>query len=338
MALEAIYSFLTYPKRSSPEDPLAPGTHIPVDDNNKLVRMLADLYTRAPKDCHVPIKFRADNDNQKNPVRDELIALLAAPSVESAAPIALRLQKTTGGNSGMGLMFICLGTEGDITRLLLSRFPADEGVVAERKETELTVQFVEQVFLKSAHSYKAANFHANGRPDQLWDGHIVDRQLNHGSRSVADYWIVAFLEAEEATTPALGTKRLARTLKKALSETGDNSVKQEITAAAQLAGGIPPRRSLSIAQFCEHFHFSQATTNLVLRCIDPPRLANDKFRFDPEEFAQHLAYRQVELDNGAILTAPADRFDQIYERQKRQAGETFSTTGEVVDQKLKTTK
>ncbi|AIV70207.1 hypothetical protein Y028_3136 [Burkholderia pseudomallei MSHR62] len=338
MALEAIYSFLTYPKRNSPEEPLAPGTQIPVDEDNKLVRMLADLYARAPNDCHVPIKFRADNDDQTNPVRNELIVLLAAPSVESAAPIALRLQKTTGGNSGMGLMFICIGVEGDVTRLLISRFPADEGVVAERKEAELTVQFVEQVFLKSAHAYKAAAFHANGRPDQLWTGHIVDRQLNHGSRSVADYWIVAFLEAEEATTPALGTKRLAKTLKKALSESDDINVKQEITAAAQLAGGIPPRRSLSIAQFCEHFHFSPATIDLVLKCIDPPRLAEDKFRFDPHEFAQHLAYRQVELNNGAILTAPADRFDQIYERQKRRAGETFSTTGEVIDQKLKTSK
>ena len=335
MALESIYSFLTFPKRNSPDDPLAPGTEIPVDEGNKLVRMLADLYMRAPQDCHVPIKFRADNEDQTNPVRDELITLLATPSVESAAPAALRLQKATGGNSGLGLMFICLGVEGDVTRLLICRFPADEGVVAERREAELTVQFVEQVFLKSAHSYKAATFHANGRPDQLWTGHIVDRQLNHGSRSVADYWIVAFLEAEETTTPALGTKRLAKTLKKALSETDDGNAKQEITAAAQLAGGIPSRRSLSIAQFCEHFHFSEDTTTLVLKCIDPPRLANDRFRFDPGEFAQHLAYRQVELDNGAVLTAPADRFDQIYERQRRQAGETFSTTGEVVDQKLK---
>lgn len=338
MALEAIYSFLTYPKRSSPDDPLAPGTEIPVEEDNKLVRMLSYLYANAPQDCHVPIKFRADNEDQTNPVRNELIALLDAPSVESAAPLALRLQKTTGGNSGMGLMFICLGDEDDGTRILISRFPADEGVVAERRETELTVQFVEQVFLKSAHSYKAAAFHANGRPDQLWSGHIVDRQLNHGSRSVADYWIVSFLAAEEATTPALGTKRLARTLKKALSQTDDGNAKQEITAAAQLAGGIPARRSLSIAQFCEHFHFSAATTELVLRCIDPPRLADDKFRFDPLEFAQHLAYKQVELNNGAILTAPADRFDEIYERQRRRVGETFSTTGEIVDQKLKTTK
>jgi hypothetical protein len=338
MALEAIYSFLTYPKRINPEDPLAPGTQIPVDEDNKLVRMLADLYARAPRDCHVPIKFRADNEDQTNPVREEVLALLADPSVDSAAPLALRLQKTTGGNSGMGLMFICLGREDDITRLLISRFPADEGVVAERREAELSVQFVEQVFLKSAHSYKAAVFLADGRPDQLWDGHIVDRQLNHGSRTVADYWIVAFLEAEEATTPALGTKRLAKALKKAIAETDNGNIKQEITAAAQLAGGIPPRRSLTISQFCERFHFSPETTAVVLKCIEPARLADDRFRFDPDEFVQHLAYRQVELDNGAILTAPANRFDEIYERQRRRNGETFSTTGEVVDQKLKKTK
>ncbi|UCU95220.1 hypothetical protein [Hydrogenophaga taeniospiralis] len=338
MAIQAIYSFLTYPKRSYPDDPLAPGTQIPVDVNNKLVRMLEALFQRAPQDCAIPIMFRADDADQMNPVRAELLTLLASSSVESAAPLALRLQRATAGTSGMGLMFICLGEDdGGGKHVLLSRFPADEGVVAERSNAALTVQFVEQVFLKSAHSYKAALFVANGRADQLWNGHIVDRQLNHGSKAVADYWIVDFLVAEFATTAAAGTKRLALALRQAIGSTTDISIKQEIAAAAQLAGNIP-NRAMTIAGFCERFNLSDGTKAAVVACIRPPRLVSDRFRFDAEEFARHLAYKQVELDNGAILTAPADRFDEVFERTQRRQQETFSTTGAVVDQRLRKTK
>ena len=340
MPIQVIYSFLTYPKRSHPDDPLAPGTQIPVEADNKLVRMVEALFQRAPQDCTIPIMFRADAADQMNPVRAELMALLAAPSVETAAPLALRLQRSTAGTSGMGLMFICLGEDADGgggTRVLLSRFPADEAVVAERSDAALTVQFIEQVFLKNAHAYKAATFVANGRADQLWNGHIIDRQLNHGSKAVADYWIVDFLVAEFATTSAAGTKRLAIALRQAIGSTTDVSIKQEIAAAAQLAGNIP-NRAMTITGFCERFNFSDKTKAAVVACIRPARLVNDRFRFDAEEFARHLAYKQVELDNGAILTAPADRFDEVFERAQRRQQETFSTTGIVVDQRLRKTK
>jgi hypothetical protein len=338
MTIETIYSFLTYPKRSRPEDPLAPGTEIPVDGENKLVEMLGSLFQRASDDCVDPIRFRVDHGNQVNPVRDELLALLATPSVESAAPLALRLQRSTSGTSGMGLMFICIGADTGGTRLLVSRFPADEGVVAERSPTQLTVQFVEQVFLKSAHSYKAATFVATGRADQLWQGHIVDRQLNHGSKAVADYWIVDFLIADFSTTRAAGTKRLAVALRQAASSTDNVTVKQEIASAAQLAANIPQDRAMTIVGFCDRFNFSSETKQAVVNAIRPSRLINDRFRFDAAEFNRHLAYKQVELDNGAILTAPADRFSEVFVKTRQRQQDTFSTTGLVVDERLRKSK
>lgn len=340
MPIQAIYSFLTYPRRSQPDEPLAPGAEIPIAAGNRLVRMLENLFVRAHDDCVVPILFRAEAGNQVNPVRNEILALLAAQSVEAAAPLALRLQRATAGTSGMGLLFICVGEDarGGGTRVLVSRFPADEGVVAERKDAELTVQFVEQVFLKSAYSYKAATFVANGHVDQLWHGSIVDRQINHGSKSVADYWIVDFLAADFATTPAAGTKRLAQALRNAISSTTDSRVKQEIAAAAQLTQNVPADM-MTAAEFCDRFNFSQETKEAVVAGIHPPRLVNDRFRFDSGEFGRHLAFRQIELDNGATVSAPADRFDQVFTRvQAGDERETFSTTGAVVDQRLKRVK
>lgn len=219
---------------------------------------------------------------------------------------------------------------------MLSRFPADEGVVAERAPTRLTVQFVEQVFLKSAYSYKAATYVATGRADQLWSGHVVDRQINAGSKAVADYWIIEFLRSEFATTAAAGTKRLATALKDAIASTASVNVKAQIAAVAQLASGLP-RHMMTISDFCDRFNFSQETKEAVLRKVNPARLVDDRFQFDSAEFGRHIAYKQVELDNGGVLTAPAEKFSEVFEETRRRGGEerTFSTTGLIVDERLK---
>ncbi|MGA3953703.1 hypothetical protein ACI2TT_24930 [Ralstonia nicotianae] len=337
MPLQEIYSFLTYPKRSNPEDPLAPGAQIDFDNESKLFRMLDGIFCKAEQDCVVPVMFTTDGVQPRNPVRSELLALVQQPSIDTAEPIALRLQRSTAGTSGMGLMFVCLGEDSGHTRVVLSRFPADEGVVAERSDVELNVQFVEQVFLKSAHSYKAATYVSNGRADQLWRGHVVDRQINHGSKAVADYWIVDFLMSEFATTAAAGTKRLAIALRDAAASTASVRVKQEIASAANLAGNVPSR-AMTIADFCDSFNFSEETKQTVLSRARPPRLVHEQFRFDAEEFGRHLAYKQVELNNGAILTAPADRFEQVFQKRTRRNQHTFSTTGEIVDQRLRKSK
>lgn len=337
MALHTIYSFLTYPKKNQPDDPLGPGVEIPIGDD-KLSSMLEGIFNGAERDCAVPIIFTTDGEQQENPVRSDLLTLFSEPSLDTAAPLAERLQQSTSGTSGMGLMFICLGDDGAHQRLVISRFPADEGVVAERSAAELTVQFVEQVFLKSAYSYKAAMYVATGRADQLWSGHVVDRQINHGSKAVADYWIVDFLMAEFATTSAAGTKRLAVALRDAAVSTSSMTVKREVAAAAQLAGNVS-RRAMTISDFCERFHFSNETTQAVLSKVKPPRLANERFRFDADEFARHLAFKQIELDNGAVLIAPADRFENVFQTTRhRNASHTFTTTGEIVDERLRKTK
>ena len=336
MALEAIYSFLTYPKKSEPDEPLGPGALIQLADD-KLGRMLTGIFATAERDCVVPVMFVSDGGQQENAARGELVALARRPSLDAAALIGLRLQRATSGTSGMGLLFICVGDDGGRRRLVISRFPADEGVVAERSQAELSVQFVEQVFLKSAFSYKAATYLATGRPDQLWNGHVVDRQINHGSKAVADYWISDFLLSEFATTPAAGTKRLATALRDAIAATASVEVKREIAAAAQLAGNIP-RRALTIAAFCDEFHFSHETKQAILAKVKPARLANERFRFDAEEFSRHIAYKQVELSNGAVLTAPADRFSEVFRQTSRREEHTFTTSGIVVDERLKKTK
>lgn len=336
MPLEAVYSFLTYPKKGHPQEPIRPGASLAIADD-KLGRMLHSVFDSAERDCVVPVMFISDGVAQQNVARDEIVAFAGQHSLATASPIALRLQRATTGQSGMGLLFIGIGNDRGHARLVISRFPADEGVMAETSQAELSVQFVEQVFLKSAFSYKAATYVATGKTDQLWAGHVVDRQINAGSKGVADYWISDFLISEFATTPAAGTKRLATALRDAIAATASVEVKRQIAAAAHLAGNIP-RRALTIAGFCAQFHFSDETKEAVLSKVRPPRLVDERFRFDAEEFARHIAYKQIELNNGAVLTAPADKFEEIFLETQRKDEHTFTTSGTIVDQRLRKSK
>lgn len=336
MAVETILSFLTFPKKGRSEDPAASGVKIPLDDG-KLCSMLRDIFDGAHKHCDVQVMFTSHGDKQENEVRDDLLALVKRPTVESALPLATRLEQSTTGVSGMGLLFVCIGKDGPHKRVVISRFPADEGVVAERSTDKLTVHFVDQVFLKSAYSYKAATYQSTGKPDELWFGHIVDRQINHGNKVVSDYWIVDFLRSELSTTAAAGTKRLANAIKAAITSTLDVAVKGQIAAAAQLAVNLPGK-AMTIARFCENFNFAPETTRAILSKVTPARLIEEKFRFDAVEFARHIAYKQVELDNGAVLTAPADRFEECFKESGRKDERTFTTSGHVVDERLKKSK
>ena len=337
MTVEKIYSFLTYPKKNRPEEAVVSGTQIPLDDG-KLCKMLKDIFDGSGKDCNVPVMFVSDGEKQENVVRSELLTLLAKPSVAAATPLAKRLQGATSGTSGMGLLFICIGKDSDSdTRTVISRFPADEGVVAEKNSEKLTVQFVEQVFLKSAYSYKAATYLSDGKPNQLWKGHVVDKQINHGSKAVADYWIVDFLRSEFSTTAAQGTKRLAKAIKSAIQGSSDIAIKSQLTSAAQLAANLP-KKAMTISDFCGSFHLSEPAKQAILSSVNPPRLVHEKFRFDVAEFSKHLAYKQVELDRGAFMPAPADKFNDCFKATQRKEETVFVAAGHVVDEKLKSMK
>lgn len=333
MALELLYSFLTYPKKEE-----APkGVVIPLEDS-KLCLMLKAIFDNADKDCNVPIIFTSDGAKQENLVMDEVLALLSVPTLKLAQPIATRLQKVTTGSSGMGLVFFCIGKNADgKMQVVISRFPADQGIVADTGNDKLSVQFVDQVFLKSAHAYKAVTYTWSGVAKDLWKGRAVDKQINHGTKSIADYWIVDFLQSDFATSPALGTRRLANALKNALKSTTDSTIKTEISSATQLAGNLP-KKALSIAGFCDEFHFSENTKKTILENVDPARLIQEKFKFDSKEFSKVIAFKQVELDSGAMVSAPAEKFSQCFVVANDGEMKSYTATGKVVDQRLKSTR
>ncbi|MDA9490425.1 hypothetical protein XI08_15290 [Bradyrhizobium sp. CCBAU 11361] len=132
------------------------------------------------------------------------------------------------------------------------------------------------------------------------------------------------------------TSRLATTLQDAI-KTADIAVKQEIVAAATLARTLP-RISMSINEFANRFNLSAAARESVSQQLRNPHLAEERFLFSASDFASIMAYRSMELDNGATLTAPSAEFDQVF-RQVAIDGSAhrvrFTTQGTVINDKLK---
>lgn len=81
---------------------------------------------------------------------------------------------------------------------------------------------------------------------------------------------------------------------------------------------------------------------LIDRKMPAADLANEQFAFSSEEFDKHLRYRAVELDNGAVLMAEADRFDDVFSREELDGQgrgmERFWTEGRVEDERVRQTK
>lgn len=335
MPITHIHSFLVHPAKNEEEPPPARGARLP--QRGQLFTMLTKLYQEATVDCDIDIVFRAAPDGQQaNPCRELLVNHVLDPTMESGRSIALKLQGVTTHRSGLGLLFLIVGEENNQERLLLARFPANQGVIAEEHERRLDVQFIERVFMKSARAYKSA-IYIGPAQGGFWDGKAVDKQIE-GVRELSNYWIGEFLESELRTTGAAGTKRLAVAFRQAIRSAADPQIRRDLLSAAELARGWNGRRT-SAQQMARAFGLSDAAEQALIVEMPRPELFEEVFEFDVREFDTHAHYRSVELDNGAFLIGDNARFDQIFQTDivADQERVRYTTEGRVVKEQLKKT-
>lgn len=333
MPVTSLYSFLCMPAKGADKQPKISGAIVTASDTPKLFDLLSATYAKAPDECDIEICFNNnDKGAQQNDCLDLLWAHVQKPSLPSGRAIAARLQSKTTHRSKLGLLFIALGTEGGKRRLVLARYPADKGIVAEQHGDDLDVKFLERVFMKNPAWYKSALYEGNSKAD-FWEGKAIDNQLNNMVQSVSDYWIKEFLLSDMRTTGRLGTRRLAEALRIATQRSKSPTVRGELVAAATLAAKTLNRKHISPKEFAERYLTPEATAELK----KPLKGAvfEERFQFNAEEFQEHAAYRAEGLDNGAVLMGPANEFEAIYNIEKNQNGrQTYTTTGKVTSQKL----
>lgn len=329
-----IHTFLVHPAKGVDGPEPIGGSTLAL--TGKMFRLLRDIYDRSDTECDVAISFNHKLSGiQQNECRDLLIDYARAPNVSRGRRIAERLATYTDNRPKMGLLFLVVGTEDLDHKLIISRFPADSGILAEQDGGDLNVEFLERIFMKSAKSYKAVLYRHSSFDTGFWRGEAIDKQMNDSDVNVSGYWINDFLDSDFATTSATGTRRLAVACRSAARNAASAAVKSEIVAAVTLASGHD-RERLSANEFVRRLRLSNAAATAILSEMKP-HLADERFKFSAAEFGRHVTYRSVELDNGGIMTAATDEFDQIFSSEAINGDDRnrrFTTEGTVVSEKL----
>lgn len=337
MPIQRIHTYLVHLGKGADTEPEIGGTSVPL--SGKLFVLLESIYSKSEQECDIDIAFRPSASGaQQNPCRDLILDYLGNCTLANGRLLATRLEEMTDGRSDFGLLFLISGEEGRDHKIIISRFPTDTAILADEKKRSLTVEFLERVFMKSATSYKAVLYRDSSFQSGFWTGKAVDRQINNRNISLSNYWIADFLESDFSLTPAAGTRRLAIALRNAAKRSGLD-VKTEIIAAVTLAGSLRGKRT-SITEFEQRYTLSAEARAAIRKELKSPRLADERFQFDGDEFDALVGYRSIELDNGAMMTAQSSEFDQVFHPEvidERKREVRFSTEGRIVNQKLKKT-
>lgn len=333
MPITNIHSFLVQPGKNIEDPPPINGAEIPLEGS--LYDMLREVYEKSDIECDIPIRFvPLEDGTQENECLSLLIEFTREPSHENGFLLAERLRDFTTRRSKLGLLFILLGIENDEFKLILSRFPADRGVLAEIRGRGLAVEFLERIFMKNTNSYKAALYSGSTPSQHFWRGKAVDKQLNV---KTAQYWIQDFLLSDFLTTSRQGSKRVAIALRQASRAAKDLNTKREIVHAGMLIPGYD-NRTISLNLLLDNFGLTSDARKTILDQLPYRELAESNFVLDAEEFKRHAKFARVELDNGGILMAPPDQFENCFRREVINQQENrfrFTTEGQIIDEHVR---
>ncbi|HOY78089.1 MAG TPA: hypothetical protein PLN33_09800 [Hyphomonadaceae bacterium] len=336
MPIEHAHTFLVQPGKNSKEPADIDGVGVPLKGG--IFKLLDGIYSNSGSECDIAFSFRMQEDGeQQNDCRDLIVQYIENPTLPNGRKIASRLYDHTDKRSGLGLLFLVYGREGRRHKLVVSRFPTDSAILADQQGGKLAVEFLERVFMKSKTSYKAAAFEDGSVNAGFWEGRAVDRQ---SGSDASQYWIEEFLQAEFLTTPESGTRRLAVALHNAATKSDDLLVKNEVASAVTLGGKLGPGQT-SIEEFATRFNLSDETVAAIRAQLPSDNSMTERFNFIANEFNKHVGYRFVELDNGAMLSASATRFDDVFKQEEVGGASSkvkFTTIGQVTNERVASSK
>jgi len=109
--------------------------------------MLNGIFVAGPESRDFEVTFKPLSASiQQNDCRDLLIAYQGAPALETGRKVAERLRSVTDKRSGIGLMFLMTGQHGPLQRLVISRFPANQAILAEVAFSAAQAWGADQIF------------------------------------------------------------------------------------------------------------------------------------------------------------------------------------------------
>jgi hypothetical protein len=337
--ISSIQSFLVHPGKNEINAHEISGTIVSM--TGVLFETLRQVFAKAEIECQHEIYFTAGEDGkQQNVCRDLLLDYVKNSDIEYGREIAKRLQEVSTHRSGLGLLFLMSGHHNGEIKLVVSRFPADSGILAEERQEGLTVAFLERIFMKSAASYKSVVYSGTSFDRDFWKGKAVDKQINSTESFISDYWIKEFLLSDFLTPGEAGTRRLAIAVRAAMNGTNDPKVKADIIGLGQLLSGMP-KNVVNAKEILDRFLFSEETKQEIKNSFPRAKSFEENFEFVSSEFRKHVSLRTVELDNGGLLTADVERFNEVFSSDTIDPDDgvvRFSTQGRIIDQRFRRVK
>jgi len=339
MNILRMFSFLVEPGKGIEKPPPVLGLEIPKAGG--LYSFLADVFNKAENECNINIAFNMKKDGtQNNEVHSLIVNFCEEPKIEKGQLIAERLCFATTGRSGLGLLFLILGRQNENIKLVIFRFPADKGILAETDDSGLKLELIERIFMKNPKYYKAAFYFGKPIESDLWSGFAIDKQVNYRNSEIAKYWIQSFLTSNYKTTSKEGSKQFANAVLRASQNAKDIIIKQKLASLATLVSGLDGL-TVSIKDIISKYKLSPDVEAELLKYLPYPEYADTKFPFDADEFTSNAPYSCVELDNEVMLIAPSNTFNKVIKREliekKNQRKDTyeFSTKGQIKKEQLR---
>ena len=336
MEIESIRSFFVHPSKNEKTPKKITSTE--VSSANQVFEMLKLSFEKSEVECSININFKPDESGrQNNDFKKLLVEYAKDHSVENGLNIAEALQTVTTKKSGLGLLFIIFATDGTKSKILLSRYAADQGISASESRDKLSVEFVKNVFMKHAIAYKSAIFSGTSHLAHITEGKAIDKQMSGSPDNIANYWITHFLKCTLQTTSATGSNRLANKIKEAINFVKNPDIKSEIISAASLLKNVNDK-PFSGKIFCDKYSLSKEAIDALTHVFRSESIFSESFIFNADEFQKILSYKSIELDNGAFISANAYSFNEIVtitQLDNKKLGHVQVTTnGKIVNLKL----
>ncbi|MEM8771771.1 MAG: hypothetical protein AAGD92_08995 [Pseudomonadota bacterium] len=339
--LNVVHSFLVKPMKGTDGHKHLGGTRFTKNQlsaKSNLNELFSKLFDNAEKECRIEIALNANSAGAaKNDFRDLLINYIKKPTLAAARKIATRLESVTTNRSSQGLLFLASGKKASSHKVVVARFPAEEGIRANQGKGKLTLEFLEEVFLKSHRTYKSALFVDSSLTGGFWSGWAVDKQLNSQDTEMSNYWITDFLAGDFKNTAAAGSKMLATALREASKIAENIEVQNEIASAATLAKKLAGKMT-SVNQFAKEFGLSDTALALIRKQFPKPSQLDVSFQLDISEFQRHAPRRTMRFNNGASVSADTEVFDKVFEVEELNDLGKVRVTAEGVVQNQKLSK
>lgn len=247
---------------------------------------------------------------RSHPVRDAALAIGfdTSPQVALVEGLAARLADAMDNRSKPSLLMVSVheAQSAGSRRLLLWTFPQQEVFNLTMRGGHPSLELLD-AFNRESSLRKAALLEGPSDRTGMLSARVLDFQSTAADRSVADFWIIEFLDAQMQMSDLEGTQLLARALRAAYTRTRGDEVAQEELNTAIGALRRQTGQRWSIEEVATRFLGDVAAGPFLGAARPEERRA--AFAVERDRFDHLIQYRRFTLANGVVVSAPFAEID-----------------------------